>query len=109
MSLDGWERKVERLISLGDEYAEARANLENLKNTKATVLAVAGHESGETSAAGQSAAAARSESYRQWCLEFAAAFRECERLRLRLEAGKLWLEVARTVESSRREEMRLAR
>ena len=108
-SIDQWQSKLNRYLELADQYAEAKAELSNLDNCKHTVIAMAGKESGESTAAAQQREAYASEAYKQWTRDHYAATKQCEGLRLRLRAAELWFELVRTLESTRREEMRLAR
>lgn len=107
--LDTWPSKLNRFLELSEQYAEARAELSNLENIKHTVLAMSAKESGESSVAAQQREAYASPAYAQWCRDAYAAVKKCEWVRLRLEAARLWFEMARSEESTRREEMRLAR
>jgi hypothetical protein len=108
-TFDLWPSKLNRLLEIGEQLAEAKADLENLNNIKATVVAMAMKASGESAVAAQQREAHASESYRQWCLDAYAATKRYEGLRLRYQAALLWFEMARSTESSKREEMRLAR
>ena len=108
-SIDHWQSKLNRYLELADQYAEAKAELTNIDNIKHTVLAMAAKASGEGSVAAQQREAHAGEEYRQWCRDHYAAVKQCEGLRLRMRAAELWFEMVRTLESTRREEMRLAR
>ena len=108
-TFDLWPSKLNRLLELAEQLAEAKADVENLANVKATVIAIAMKESGETSAAAQQREAHASAAYQQWCRDDYAATKKFEWLRLRHQAALLWFEMARSEESSKREEMRLAR
>ena len=108
-SVDLWQSKLNRYLELADQYAEAKAELSNLDNCKPTVVAMAGKASGESTAAAQQREAYASEAYQQWTRDHYAAMKQCEGLRLRMRAAELWFEMVRTMESTRREEMRLAR
>jgi len=108
-TFDLWPSKLNRLLEIGEQLAEAKAELENINNIKATVVAMAMKSSGESAVAAQQREAHASAEYRQWCLDSYAATKRYEGLRLRYRAAELWFEMARSTESSKREEMRLAR
>lgn len=108
-SIDIWQSKLNRYLELGEQYAEAKAELANIENVKHSLLAMAAKASGESSVAAQQREAYASPEYEQWCRDHYAAVKACEWVRLRLEAARLWFEMARSEESTRREEMRLAR
>ena len=108
-SINHWQAKLNRYLELAEQYAEARAELSNLDNCKHTVLAMAAKASGEGSVAAQQREAHASDSYQRWTQDHYAAVKACEGLRLRMRAAELWFEMVRTMESTRREEMRLAR
>ena len=108
-SIDLWQSKLNRYLELADQYAEAKAGLANLDNIKHTVIAMASKASGEGSVAAQQREAYASESYQQWTRDHYAALKLCEGLRLRMRAAELWFEMVRTIESTRRAEMQLAR
>jgi hypothetical protein len=108
-SIDRWQSKLNRYLELADQYADAKAELSNLDNVKHTVIAMAAKASGEGSVAAQQREAYASEQYQQWTRDHYAAVKQCEGLRLRMRAAELWFDLVRSVESTRREEMRLAR
>ena len=108
-SIDHWQSKLNRYLELGDQYADAKAELSNLDNIKHSILAMAAKASGESSVAAQQREAYASDDYRQWSRDHYAAVKQCEGLRLRMRAAELWFEMVRTLESTRREEMRLSR
>ena len=103
-----WEKEHARYVQLCDQEAEARAELENYDNVKATVIAVAmraAEEDGHKSVAAQKREAEASESYIQWCFERFAAAKMFHRARLRRLAAEAWFDLVRSEESSRRAEM----
>lgn len=105
-----WECKLARYVELCDQEAEARAELENYDNCKATVIAVAMREAeiaGHKSAAAQRREADASPAYQQWCLERFAAAKVFHGVHLRRLAAEVWFNMARSEESSRRAEMQL--
>lgn len=104
-----WQINLNKMSEIATQLAEARADLSNMDNIKRTVVAMAMKASGETTAAAQEREAYCSEEYQQWCREHYAALKAFEGLRLRLGVAQTWFTMAQSEESSRREEMRLAR
>ncbi len=102
-----WESNFQRMVSLGDELAEAKMHYENLKNVKATVIAQAKAASKEKTESGKTRDAEMSKEYIQWCEDYRKAVYEYEYVRLRYTAAKTWFDLVRTAEATRREEMRL--
>lgn len=102
---ENWEAKIRRYLELSEGYADAKAEMENLKNVKQTVLAVAASKSTETSEAGRKRDADQSEAYVKWCVEYKVAVKHAEWYRLRLKAMDLWFEMQRTHAATKRAEM----
>lgn len=104
-----WQAKVDRLLELGEELASAKATLASLEKAEKSVLAVARIASEEKTQSGKDDEARLSEAYVAWREGYAVAVEQYESLRRRYEAMQIWFSMAQTEESTRREEMRLAR
>lgn len=104
---DKWERKLERYLAIAEQYADAKAEVENLENVKHTIIAMAMRSSKAESVAAQQREAHLSPEYVQWCKDVYVATKTVENLRLRLRAGELWFEMVRTQAATRRAEMAL--
>jgi mevalonate pyrophosphate decarboxylase len=107
LDLTAWEANFQRLTDLGDEVAKTRARFENLKNVEKAILATQAKQSKETSAAAKNFDAYASEAYKQWCDEVKEAEHIYIYNKLRYEAGRLWFEMVRTAEATKRTEMKL--
>ena len=102
-----WEQKLKLFIDLAGDCAESKARLMNLENVKKTILATAAKASPEKSIGGKERDAYLSIEYSDWCKEYFEAVRVYEGQRLRLEAMKIWFDMARSQMATKRAEMTL--
>ena len=108
-AFNSWEERLEKFRQLCERYAEAKTTLRNLENLKPAILASAAMLSNESTAAGRRLYAECSEEYDQWLKAHHKADGLATRLGLQVEAERLWFEMARTQEASRRDEMKFTR
>lgn len=96
-----------KLVSAGEEWADLNAAANLLEETKKTVLAKLMRESEATSAAGKEMYALADDSYRAHVTTMVTARKQADRARVRYDCAKVWSELRRSEESTRRAEMQL--
>jgi hypothetical protein len=102
------DRIRERLCEVGEEWAELDAAANLLEETKKTVLAelMQTHRSdGVTSHAQCEALALADPAYRLHLAKMVAARKDANKAKVRYDTGKMWAELRRSQESTRRAEM----
>ena len=90
MGVADWDIVFHRRVQLGDEVAEAKANLENLKKAEKPILSMEKLKSDEKSDAARSTEAYASEAYSVWREDWGKAVYLLEFLELRLGAAETW-------------------
>src|SRR5687767_1346898 len=97
----------ERMVAAGNDWADlnaaAEALEEQLKSVKAQLMVSSTH----TSAAGKEMEALADESYREYVKQMTNARKLANRARVKFDSIKAWIELTRSVESTKRAEMTL--
>ena len=102
---------VNDLIKKGEEYADADAAASLLEETKGAVLGqmVQAYIQGKHSATAAEHMAKSSAMYRQHIAKMVEARRVANRARVNYDAGRTFLDLIRTYESTRRQEMAMGK
>ena len=109
---DEWSKRQHRYVEISDEYAIAKTELEAHDLMKDIVLSEEmkkAEENGVESAAGQTRDAKASVRYKKHVLTRTEKAGVFNYLAGRKKAAEIWFDWARTVESTLRAEMQLAR
>ena len=96
-----------RIVELGTTWAEADGAASMLEETRKSVLAQYALKMPGNSATAKDTAALACEPYQDHVRAMVAARTKANRLRVEYEAGKQWIEMSRSLESTRRAEMTL--
>ena len=97
----------ERLAEVGEEWADKDAAANLLEETKSVLLAELMLAADGTSKADREMHAKANAAYRLHITNMVTARKDANRARVRFETGKMWAELRRSQESTRREEMRI--
>lgn len=97
------------IIRAGEEWADKEAAASLLEETRKSVLAKCMNDSASTSIAGKEMLALADPEYRQFVEGMVSARKAANKARVRYDSAKIYAELRRSEESTRREEMRLAR
>ncbi len=96
-----------RLVNLGETWSDANAAADLLEETKKSVLAEIARGMNFDSRIEREEAALASKAYKDHIDGMVDARRIANRARVNYEAAKMWIELARSVESTRRAELTL--
>ena len=97
----------ERLRIAGEDWADHDAAANALEETKASLLAELSLKADGSSEAAKKNVALADPVYRLHVTNMVTARKEANKSKVRYELGKMWAELRRSQESTRREEMRL--
>lgn len=97
------------VIKSGEAWADAEAAASLLEETRKSVLAKLMNESAVASVAGKEMLALGDPEYRKHVEGMVLARKAANKARVRYDSAKILAELRRSEESTRREEMRLAR
>lgn len=97
----------QRLVDLGEAYADADAAANLLEETKTTLKAKLFKMSEEKSAAAREMEALADLDYHQHLEAMVEARRKATRAKVAYDSARVWIDMVRTLESSRRAEMGL--
>lgn len=97
----------ERLRIAGEEWADKDAAASLLEETKKTLLAELMLSAPGSSQAAKEMEALAHPRYREHLLSMVAARKEANKVKVRYDTGKVWAELKRSAESTKREEMRM--
>jgi len=103
------ERIYADLVKAGESWADAEAAASLLEETRRSMLAKLMNEAGAASIAAKEMLALADPEYRKHCDGMVNARKAANKARVRYDSAKVLAELLRTEESTRREEMRLAR
>lgn len=109
--MSGWEEALHKYIAKGEAYASAKAERVKLERVADAVKAEVFLEArahGETVAEAE-AHSKCSPAYRETVGDLVAAIKAEENARTRIDAMRIWFDMVRTDQATKREEMRLAR
>jgi hypothetical protein len=97
----------QRLVDLGEAYADADAAANLLEETRKTLLAAitCRYKSGQTSHAAAETLAMSDAEYGDHIAKMVEARRVATRARVQYDSARVWVDLVRTMESSRRAEM----
>lgn len=95
----------ERLRLAGEEWADKDAAANSLEETKPVVLAELTNQAAGSSAAEKKSVALAEPAYKLHLTSMVAARKEANRAKVRYDTGKIWAELKRTQESTKRAEM----
>lgn len=98
------DKITHRLIEAGEDWAEKDAAASLLEETKKTILAELMLKA-EGSAAAREMTALADPIYRIHVTNMVAARKEANKARVKWESGRAWVELRRSLESTRRAEM----
>lgn len=101
------DRIRERLVQVGEEWAELDAAATLLEETKKSVLAELMLTAPYKTKAERETCALADPAYKLHLANMVAARKEANKARVKWETGKMWAELRRSLESTRREEMRI--
>jgi hypothetical protein len=96
-----------RLVTLGEEWADKEAAADLLEQTRRNVRAEIMRQSNESSVAAAEAHAESSIRYKEHVVSMVEARRIANRAHVNYKAAQVWVEMARSVESTRRAELNL--
>lgn len=99
---------VQNILIVGELYAQARADHEDANNYRKTVRAIAFLESTEKTDKAREADSLRCQQYLDECAKMKAARVDMEKYRYELKSAELKIEIWRSKESSRRQEITAA-
>lgn len=97
---------LERLRLAGEEWADKDAAASALEETKGSVLAELSNTAAGSSEAAKKNQALADPAYKLHLMNMVAARKEANRAKVRYDTGRIWAELKRTAESTKREEMR---
>lgn len=92
----------EKLVTLGNDWADKNAIAELAEENKKTLLAQLARDSGETSMAARESSALGSKEYISHVAGMVEARREANRAKVAYDSAKVWFEAWRTVEANER-------
>ena len=98
------DRIRERLAEVGEDWADKDAAANLLEETKSTLLAELMNTAKDASEAERKRIAQADPAYRLHLTNMVAARKEANRAKIRYETGKMWAELKRSQESTRRAE-----
>lgn len=99
------DRIRERLVEVGEDWADKDAAASLLEETKKTVLAELRLKAEGSTGAAKEMNALADPVYRHHVTSMVAARREANKAKIRWETGKTWAELRRSQESTKRAEM----
>jgi hypothetical protein len=99
------DRIRERLCEVGEEWAELDAAANLLEETKKTVLAELMLKAEGGTMAARESAALSDPAYRLHLAKMVSARKDANKAKVRYDTGKMWAELRRSQESTRRAEM----
>ena len=97
----------QKLIDAGDDWADKQAAFNVLDDTKSTVLAKLTLSSTAPSVAAREVEARASEEFIQHVKATQYAFRDALKAKVKYESIKIWIDLRRSEEATRRVEMKL--
>lgn len=97
----------ERLAEVGEDWADKDAAANLLEETKKTLLAELMLSADASTKADREMKALADPAYKLHITNMVVARKEANKARVRFETGKMWAELRRSQESTRREEMRI--
>jgi hypothetical protein len=101
------DRIRERLAQVGEEWADADAAANLLEETKNSVLSELMNTANASSEAERKRIAQADPAFKLHLANMVTARKEANRARVRYETGKMWADLRRSQESTKREEMRI--
>lgn len=102
------DKIYERLVDLGEAWADAHAAAEHLEETKKTLLAHIAAGSEASSMAAKESDALRNEDYRKHLDAMVAARKVANKAKVRYDSAKIWAELIRTQAANERAVLRSA-
>jgi hypothetical protein len=100
----------ERLVNLGDEWADAHAAAALYEETQKSMLAqltIRASNGGSRSVAAATNDALGTDEYQKFCRNMVLARRDANKKRVRYDTAKMWAELLRSANANRRAEMAL--
>lgn len=97
------------IIRAGEDWADKEAAASLLEETRKSVLAKCMNDAASTSIAGKEMHALADPEYRQFVEGMVSARKAANKARVRYDSAKIYAELQRTAESTKREEMRMSR
>ena len=101
------DKIAHRFVELGHKWVDADAAASLLEETKKTVFAEMMRQSNENTIGAKEAFAASHTTYKEHIDAMVEARRVANRALVEYKAAQVWIDMARSVESSRRAEMNL--
>lgn len=97
-----------KMVLRGEEWAEANYLADLLEETRKSLIAQLGTESGETGIAAKENYALRDPAYRVHVQKMCEARRDANKAKVKYDSLKTWVEVMRTKEANERAANRVA-
>ena len=97
----------QRLVTLGEDWAEKQAAADLLEETKKSVLSQIALRSNVKSMSEREAHALASPDYREHVAAMVEARKEANKAKINYHAAQAWLDLARSMEATRRAEANL--
>lgn len=101
------DKIYEKLIEAGLDWADKHSAAELEEEMKKSILADMKNKSSEKSEAGKERDALGSVEYREFLLTMVQARFEANKAKVKYDSIKVWIELKRTTESTKRAEMKL--
>lgn len=96
------ENIYERLVKLGDEWADAQEVAELMEETKKTLVSQLASDSDEKSIAARESEALRSDEYKAHIETMVKARKGANKAKVRYDSAKIWSELLRTKAATER-------
>jgi membrane-bound lytic murein transglycosylase MltF len=95
----------QRLVDLGEDWADKDAAANLLEETRKSVLAEISRQADGKSMSEREAIALATDAYREHLAEMVEARRIANRAKVNYDAARAWIDITRTVEATKRQEM----
>lgn len=96
-----------KIVQLGEDYADKDAAANHLEESRKSLLAALMLSAAGKSQAEREMHALASEGYREHVKQMVDARRDAVKARVRYDAAKTWVEMVRSIESTKRAEMQI--
>lgn len=97
----------QRLVDLGEDWADKDAAASLLEETRKSILAELARQAEGKSVAERETNALATEAYQEHLAEMVEARRVANRAKVNYDAARAWIDITRTVEATKRQEMRM--
>jgi hypothetical protein len=97
----------QKLVDLGEDWADKDAAANLLEETRKSILAELCRQSEGKSMSERETNALSMDAYREHLAEMVEARRIANRAKVNYDAARAWIDITRTVEATKRQEMRM--